>query len=256
MGKGLLVWLWLRWMQLLRRKLQTILCKIFWISLQTSPFLRNGAKVCHTWYATHGTPHMARHTWHATHGTPHMARHTWHVTHGTSHMVRHTWYVTHGTSHMVRHTWYVTHGTSHMVCHTRYVTHGMSHMVCHTWYVMRWSNQIILCYNWKLGGGGPVTLTRVTVPRKESTDASKRTLVSRSQQGKQFIKSLAGNTHESFAKQTALIVKSFDQESREKIMKNLWCKCPNSCGARSCNEVLLTHSMEVNENNQIMAWNI
>ena len=73
----------------------------------------------------------------------------------------------------------------------------------------------------KTRGPQPVTLVPIVVPRKESTDASVRTLQSRSRQCKDMIKMISGNTEESFLKQTSLIVKSFDQVSREKVMSDI-----------------------------------
>ena len=73
----------------------------------------------------------------------------------------------------------------------------------------------------KTRGPQPVTLVPIVVPRKESTVASVRTRQSRSRQSKDMIKMISGNTEESFLKQTSLIVKSFDQVSREKVMSDI-----------------------------------
>ena len=73
----------------------------------------------------------------------------------------------------------------------------------------------------KTRGPQPVTLVPIGVPRKESTVASIRTLQARSKQSKGMIKMISGNTEESFLKQTSLIVKSFDQVSREKLMSDI-----------------------------------
>ena len=65
-----------------------------------------------------------------------------------------------------------------------------------------------------------MTLVPITVGRKESQIVSKRTLRARTQQISKFTNLVAGGSREGIVAQTAHIVKSFDVNEREDILKS------------------------------------
>ena len=71
------------------------------------------------------------------------------------------------------------------------------------------------------GGPQPLTLTPVTVPRKESDCASKRTKYDRSKRIRDYIRLSSGDGDEAFTTQTAHVVKSLDETTRKSIVSNL-----------------------------------
>ena len=73
----------------------------------------------------------------------------------------------------------------------------------------------------KTGGPQPLTLTPITVPRTESNRACKRSISNRSKQLKDIICLSSGDGNESFTTQTAHIVKTVDEVSRESIIQKL-----------------------------------
>ena len=73
----------------------------------------------------------------------------------------------------------------------------------------------------KTGGPQPLTLTPIAVPRKESNCASKRSINNRSKQLKDIICLSSGDANESFCAQTAHIVKTLDEVTREGIVGKL-----------------------------------
>ena len=71
------------------------------------------------------------------------------------------------------------------------------------------------------GGPQPLTLTPVTLPRKESDCASKRTKYDRSKRIRDYIRLSSGDGDEAFTTQTAHVVKSLDETTRKSIVSNL-----------------------------------
>ena len=71
------------------------------------------------------------------------------------------------------------------------------------------------------GGSHPLTLTPVALPRVETHSASKRTLRKRTKQLNDIIHLSAGDNDEAYAAQTANIIKTADEVTREAIISKL-----------------------------------
>ena len=70
-------------------------------------------------------------------------------------------------------------------------------------------------------GPQPLSVTPVTIPRKEFNSVSKRQIDRRTKASKELIQVLSGNTHQSVLSQTASLVKTFSSDDRKKLMENI-----------------------------------
>ena len=71
------------------------------------------------------------------------------------------------------------------------------------------------------GGSEPLTLTPISVARKDSDVIVKRTLRARTKQSKDVLQMISGKSEEATAMQTSHLVQSFDVKTRLKIIEGL-----------------------------------
>ena len=69
------------------------------------------------------------------------------------------------------------------------------------------------------GGSQPLTLTPISVARKDSDVVAKRTLRTRTKQSKDVLQMISGKSEEATAMQTSHLVESFDVKTRQKIIE-------------------------------------
>lgn len=67
----------------------------------------------------------------------------------------------------------------------------------------------------------PLTLTPISIPRKDSTDISDRSLLNRNNTAKNLIKLISGESDAAFVTQTRSLVRSLDAKERENILKKI-----------------------------------
>ena len=96
----------------------------------------------------------------------------------------------------------------------------------------------------------PLTVKQVTMPRKSSQCSSKRTISSRTQETKEFIKIISGDTGEALKFQSASFIKSLGKEERAEIMKSLSVTIPKNHMAA----MKATLNMQWNQIRELRRW--
>lgn len=75
----------------------------------------------------------------------------------------------------------------------------------------------------KTGGSRPMTLTKISVARKDSDLIAERTLRARTKQSKEVFEMISGKSEEATSTQASHFIQSFDQKTRQQIIAGFKC---------------------------------